>query len=109
MAGLPVRFKGGFVFNVLTTLGLASSSFGEWQGVPGGEHTEVLDEPRYRYMSLQFEDDRLVGANCVGFSEHIGALRGLIEGRRRLGIWKQRLMDDPSLVMPAYLWTASAA
>jgi len=34
MAGRPVRFKGGFVFNVLTTLGLASSSFGEWQGCP---------------------------------------------------------------------------
>jgi len=109
MAGLPVRFKGGFVFNVLTTLGLASSSFGEWQGVPGGESAEVLDETRYRYLNLQFEGDRLVGANCVGFSEHIGVLRGLIEGRRRLGIWKQRLMDDPSLVMPAYLWTASAA
>ena len=66
MAGRPVRFKGGFVFNVLTTLGLASSSFGEWQGVPGGESAEVLDEPRYRYLNLQFDGDRLVGANCVG-------------------------------------------
>jgi NAD(P)H-nitrite reductase large subunit len=106
MAGHPVRFKGGFVFNVLTTLGLASSSFGEWQGVPGGESAEVLDESRYRYLNLQFDGDRLVGANCVGFSEHIGALRGLIEGRLRLGIWKQRLMNDPAQIMPAYLWAA---
>jgi NAD(P)H-nitrite reductase large subunit len=108
MAGRPARFKGGFVFNVLTTLGLASSSFGEWQGVPGGESADVLDGSRYRYLNLQFDGDRLVGANCVGFSEHIGALRGLIEGRLRLGIWKRRLMDDPAQIMPAYLSAASA-
>jgi len=109
MAGRPVRFKGGFVFNVLTTLGLASSSFGEWQGVPGGESAEALDASRYRYLNLQFDGDRLVGANCVGFSEHIGALRGLIEGQRRLGIWKRRLMDDPAQIMPAYLSAAGVA
>jgi NAD(P)H-nitrite reductase large subunit len=108
MAGRPAPFKGGFVFNVLTTLGLTSSSFGEWPGVPGGESAEVLDESRYRYLSLQFDGDRLVGANCVGFSDHIGALRGLIEGRRRLGPWKRRLMEDPAQFMPAYLWAASA-
>jgi NAD(P)H-nitrite reductase large subunit len=108
MAGLPTRFKGGFVFNVLTTLGLASSSFGEWQGVPGGDSAEVLDERRYRYLNLQFDGDRLVGANCVGFSDHVGALRGLIEGRLRLGVWKQRLIDAPAQIMPAYLAAASA-
>jgi NAD(P)H-nitrite reductase large subunit len=108
MAGRPARFKGGFVFNVLTTLGLASSSFGEWQGVPGGESAEVLDERRYRYLNLQFDGDRLVGANCVGFSDHVGALRGLIEGRLRLGVWKRRLMEDPAQIMPAYLAAASA-
>ncbi len=103
MAGRPARFKGSFVFNVLTTLGLVSSSFGEWQGAPGGESTEVLDESRYRYLNLQFAGDRLAGANCVGFSEHIGALRGLIEGRVRLGAWKQRLLDDPARIMQAYV------
>ncbi len=106
MAGRPVRFKGSFAFNVLTTIGLAASSFGEWQGVPGGESAEVLDESRYRYMKLQFDGDTLVGANCVGFSEHVGALRGLIEGRRRLGAWKQRLLDDPSQIMSAFVSTA---
>ena len=103
MAGRPARFKGSFVFNVLTTLGLVSSSFGEWQGVPGGESTEVLDEARYRYVNLQFDGDRLVGANCVGFSDHVGVFRGLIEGRVRLGVWKQRLMADPTQIMQAYL------
>jgi NAD(P)H-nitrite reductase large subunit len=109
MTGHPARFKGGFVFNVLTTLGLSSSSFGEWQGVDGGESAEVLDESRYRYLNLQFDGDRLVGANCVGFSDHVGALRGLIEGRLRLGAWKRRLMADPSQIMPAYLAAAGAA
>jgi NAD(P)H-nitrite reductase large subunit len=109
MAGRPVRFRGSFVFNVLTTLGLASSSFGEWQGVPGGDSAEVLDAARYRYMNLQFDGERLVGANCVGFSEHVGALRGLIEGRLRLGRWKQRLTDDPAQVMPAYVAAARGA
>ncbi len=106
MAGRPARFKGSFVFNVLTTLGLASSSFGEWQGVSGGESAEVLDESRYRYLNLQFDGDRLVGANCVGFSEHVGALRGLIEGRLRLGAWKQRLLNEPAQIMKAYLSAA---
>ena len=106
MAGRPARFKGSFVFNVLTTLGLVSSSFGEWQGVSGGESAEVLDESRYRYLNLQFDDDRLIGANCVGFSEHVGALRGLIEGRLRLGAWKQRLLNEPAQIMKAYLSAA---
>ena len=35
MAGRPVRFKGSFVFNVLTTLGLASSSFRRVAGCAG--------------------------------------------------------------------------
>jgi hypothetical protein len=105
MAGRPARFKGSFVFNVLTTLGLVSSSFGEWQGVSGGDSAEVLDKSRYRYLNLQFDGERLIGANGVGFSEHIGALRGLIEGRLRLGVWKQRLLNDPAQIMQAYLST----
>ncbi len=109
MAGQPTRYKGSFVFNVLTTLGLAASSFGEWQGVSGGEFSEALDESRYRYLNLQFDDERLVGANCVGFSEHVGALRGLIEGQRRLGAWKQKLLEDPSRIMQAYVATAVPA
>ena len=103
MAGRPATFKGSLVFNVLTTLGLASSSFGEWEGQPGGDSAEVLDAARYRYLNLQFQGDHLIGANSVGFTEHVGALRGLIEGRVRLGRWKQRLQEDPTQIMRAYL------
>jgi NAD(P)H-nitrite reductase large subunit len=107
MAGRPAHFRGSFVFNVLTTLGLPSSSFGQWEGVAGGDSSEVIDADRHRYLNLQFEADRLVGANCVGFFEHVGALRGLIEGRLRLGAWKNRLQDDPSRIMQAYLAASS--
>ncbi len=103
MAGRAAASPGSFAFNVLTTLGLVSSSFGEWQGLPGGESVELVDEARYRYLSLQFHEDRLVGANSVGWTQHAGALRGLIEGRARLGPWKARLLEDPTRIVQAYL------
>ena len=101
--------RGSFAFNVLDTLGLVSSSFGSWQGMPGGESAELVDEQRYRYLRLEFKDDSLVGANAVGFTDHFGVLRGLIEGKVRLGEWKQRLMLDPTQIMPAYLACAQKA
>lgn len=109
MAGRQASSRGSFSFNILDTLGLLSSSFGAWQGVPGGDCAEVLNEARYRYLKLQFHGDRLVGANAVGHSDHLGALRGLIEGKVRLGPWKERLKRDPGHIMEAYLACAQKA
>ena len=109
MAGIRTSSVGSLAFNVLDTLGLVSSSFGAWHGVEGGEATEFVDPEHWRYMRLEFAGDRLVGANVVGFTDHLGALRGLIEGRARLGKWKARLMENPTLIMPAYLSTVQAA
>jgi len=103
MAGRQAASRGSFAFNVLDTLGLISYSFGTWQGVPGGGHAEVADAERYRYLRLEFEDDRIVGANTVGLTEHAGVLRGLIEGQVRLGAWKQRLQHNPTQLSEAYL------
>jgi NAD(P)H-nitrite reductase large subunit len=103
MAGRPASSRGTFPFNILDTLGLLSSSFGAWQGVPGGDAVEVLDEARFRYLRLEFVGDHLVGANAVGLSQAIGALRGLIEGRVPLGPWKARLRENPARIMEAYL------
>lgn len=94
---------GCVVMNVLDTLGLISSSFGAWQGVDGGDSAELNDPGRYRYLSLQFEDDVLVGANSLGLTQHVGVLRGLIQSRVRLGVWKERLRQDPTRIMEAYL------
>lgn len=109
MAGRPVASRGSLALNVLDTLGLISSSFGKWWGDPAGETAELVDAGAYRYLSLQFEGEVLVGATAIGLTEHIGVLRGLIEGRVKLGAWKDRLLRQPLLVMDAYLACAQAA
>ncbi len=109
MAGRPAALPGTFIFNVLDTLGLISASFGQWQGVPGGEAAQLLDEAEYRYLRLAFDGDRLVGANSIGHTEHIGVLRGLIQGRVRLGEWKTRLLANPLRLSEAYLARGIAA
>jgi NAD(P)H-nitrite reductase large subunit len=108
MVGKGARMQGVFQLNVLDTLGLVSTSFGLWQGVPGGEHVERHDEQRFRYLRLEFQDDRLVGANTVGITEHVGVLRGLIQSRVRLGPWRARLLEDPTLLPQAYLACAQS-
>jgi len=108
MAGSDTRFIGSLAMNVLDTLGLISCSFGQWQGEAGGQSVELVDEPNYRYLSLQFGADRLIGATAIGLTEHVGVMRGLIEGRVQLGDWKDTLMNDPTQLMHAYLATAQA-
>ncbi|HET9580621.1 MAG TPA: FAD-dependent oxidoreductase, partial [Usitatibacter sp.] len=110
MAGRDVPSPGSFAMNVLDTLGLIASSFGQWQGVPNGESVEHVDESRYRYVGLQFDDaDRLVGATTLGLTQHVGVLRGLIQSGRPLKSWKQVLRNDPLDLMKAYLATVQAA
>ncbi len=109
MAGKHAAAQGSLAINVLDTLGLISSSFGQWQGVAGGDGVELVDEPGFRYLSLQFKDDMLIGATSIGWTEHVGALRGLIQGRVRLGGWKARLLQDPTQFMAAYLGSAQKA
>jgi NAD(P)H-nitrite reductase large subunit len=94
---------GSLNMNVLDTLGLISASFGQWMGVEGGEHVVLIDEDRYRYLNLQFDGDYLTGASSLGHTQHIGVLRGLIRSRVPLGVWKARLMNDPTRLMEAYL------
>ena len=102
------ELKGVTQINVLDTLGLISTSFGDWQGRPGGEHVELTDVPAGRHLSLQFKDDVLVGCNSVGWTAHVGVMRGLVEGQVRLGDWKNVLLKDPTQLMAAYLASAQA-
>lgn len=101
MAGRSVAYRGSLGMNVLDTLGLISSSFGQWQGVEGGDAAVHLDEAHFRYMDLRFDGDKLVGVNSVGHTENLGALRGLIQNRVPLGPWKARLMANPYRFMEA--------
>jgi NAD(P)H-nitrite reductase large subunit len=102
------NLKGVTQINVLDTLGLISTSFGDWQGRPGGEHVELTDAKAGRHLSLQFQGDVLVGCNSVGWTEHVGVMRGLVEGQVHLGEWKDKLKQDPTKLMEAYLASAQA-
>ena len=115
MVGQRVELRGVTQINVLDTLGLISSSFGNWQGGPGSERGELVeltdrqaDGGKGRHLSLQFKDDVLVGCNSVGWTDHVGVMRGLVEGAVRLGPWKDILKQDPTKLMEAYLASAQA-
>ncbi len=107
MAGQSVEHHGSVNMNVLDTLGLISHSFGLWMGVEGGDSVEIYNPDAYKYMNLRFgideEEDVLVGASTLGMTQHIGVVRGLIESKIHLKEWKERLMQDPTRIMEAYL------
>lgn len=103
MAGGDAAYGGSLVMNVLDTLGLVSCSFGRWQGTDGGDEAERVDEAASRYVNLQFDGDRLVGAITLGRTDWVGMLRGLIQTRVPLGPWKAKLMADPQRIAEAYL------
>ena len=109
MAGREGAAHHGSVnMNVLDTLGLISSSFGLWMGADGGDSAELLNRDRFRYINLQFQDDVLVGATSLGLTQHVGVLRGLIETKTKLGVWKERLREDPTRIMEAYMGSTQA-
>jgi NADPH-dependent 2,4-dienoyl-CoA reductase/sulfur reductase-like enzyme len=103
MAGQSARMKGVLAINVLDSMGMISSSFGEWQGVAGGDGVEKADEANGRYISLQFDGELLVGATSIGLTEHVGSLRGLIQGKIKLGAWKQKLLETPTRFAEAFI------
>ncbi|WP_374638841.1 NAD(P)/FAD-dependent oxidoreductase [Hydrogenophaga sp.] len=106
MVGQKAELKGVTQINVLDTLGLISSSFGNWEGLPGGQHVELTDKANHRHLSLQFHGDQMVGCNSVGWTDHVGVMRGLVEGQVHLGEWKDKLLADPTKLMDAYLSAA---
>jgi NAD(P)H-nitrite reductase large subunit len=103
MAGQATLLRGVTQINVLDTLGLISTSFGNWHGVEGGQQAQLTDQAAGRHLSLQFKDDVMVGCNSVGWTEHVGVMRGLVEGQVRLGEWKDTLLKDPTKLAEAYL------
>ncbi len=110
MVGQRTDLRGVTQINVLDTLGLISTSFGNWEGVPGGDKVELTDRSAAggmgRHLSLQFSGDVMVGCNSVGWTDHVGVMRGLVEGAVKLGPWKEVLKQDPTKLMEAYLGSA---
>ena len=109
MAGKYTPHRGSLNMNVLDTLGLISSSFGLWQGAPGGDEAKMIDEDKYKYLKLEFLGDKMVGAQCVGLTDHVGMLRGLIQTGFKLGVWKERLLASPERLREAYIAVSQGA
>lgn len=103
MADQTAASQGTLAINVLETMGLISSSFGQWWGKEGGDGVEHCDPAAFRYLSLQFDGEVLIGATSIGLTQHVGALRGLIQNRTRLGHWKETLLQFPTRFVEAYV------
>jgi NAD(P)H-nitrite reductase large subunit len=102
MCGKHAFQRGARQIDVIDTMGLISSSFGQWQGARGGQWVELADDANFRYLRLEFNRDVLIGCTTVGVTEFASILRGLIQHRVRLGEWKDRLLQDPMLLKEAY-------
>lgn len=96
------KYRGSLSMNVLDTAGLITASFGQWEGV-GGDGVETVDKDNFRYMRLEFDGDRLVGALSLGRTDQVGCIRGLIQARTPMGKWKARLLEDPNRIAEAYV------
>ena len=105
VTGNTLSWRGSVNMNVLDMLGLVSCSFGLWDGVEGGSSAELYQPEQNQYIKLQFDEDRLVGASSVGYTDHVGVFQGLIQGRVALGDWKEKLIKNPDRIMQA--WIAS--
>ena len=102
MTGKHAFQRGVRQIDVVDTLGLISSSFGNWQGVRGGQWVELADDHSFRYLRLEFCKDVLIGCTVVGHTEHAAILRSLIRHQVHLGEWKDRLLQDPTRLKEAY-------
>lgn len=109
MAGKKLPYRGSLGMNVLDTVGLISYTFGLWKGRESGETVESVDEDRFLYTRLCFEGDALIGAITIGNTQHVGAIRGLIQTRRHLGAWKDKLINNPQQIMEAFVDVSKAA
>lgn len=108
MMGLGTETQGSLAMNVLDTLGLIAASFGQWWGSDTGQSVELVRKESFNYLRLEFEGDVLIGATSLGLTDHVGVLRGLIQGKIRLGEWKDILLEDPTRLMEAYLACAQS-
>ena len=106
MAGHATPHDGSLNMNVLDTMGLISSSFGLWQGAKEGQTAKLVDEDNFKYLKLEFLGDKLVGAQCVGMTDHVGMLRGLIQTGFRMGEWREKLLESPERLREAYVAVA---
>ena len=103
MAGIEAEYHCALPMNVLETLGLITTSFGRHDGLEEGARATLLDEDKWRYIRLEFNDGKLIGAQTVGHVNMAGCLRGLIQGKMPLGPWEDVLKTQPHRIAEAYV------
>jgi NAD(P)H-nitrite reductase large subunit len=103
MLGKRASHRGSLAMNVLDAADLITCSYGLWQGKEGGTTARFIDDENYRYLRLEFFDNRLVGVNCVGMTEFTGCARGLIQSGTPLGEWEAVLQREPVRLKEAYV------
>ncbi len=94
--------------NVLDVAGLHCSSFGLWQD--DGREAIVLQNPnRPIYRKLVWEGDQIVGAIFLGPAEDtamlndLGMVKGLIQTKVSLRVWKGHLNNYPLDIRRPYV------
>jgi hypothetical protein len=93
---------------------LQIASFGDW-AEDGSAVRTVINDRRPLYRKLVFVNDRITGAIFLGRPDDVamlndmGMVKGLIQTRTPLGIWKQHLEQQPLDVRRAYIGTGVAA
>ncbi len=98
MAGRRIAYPGSLAMNVVDVAGLHCMSFGRWDGE---DSIALCDPARPVYRKLVWEDDRLVGGILIGPAEETtmlpdgGMLKGLVQSRLALGMWKDYLHKRP--------------
>ena len=108
MAGGNAEYHCALPMNILDTAGLITTSFGRHEGIGGA--SAVLHNPQeWRYIRLEFDEDRLVGAQTAGHVNMVGCIRGLIQSRIPLRGWKEKLLKHPERVAEAYVDLAREA
>ena len=103
MAGQDVPYRGSLSMNVLDTVGLISQTFGLWQGVEGGETPRPSTRTASSIPACASTATSWSARSASAKGAPSVRIRGLIQTRRKLGAWKDKLLDHPELVTDAFV------
>ena len=114
MAGVEVPYPGSLSMNVLDVCGLQCASYGRFND-PDAEAVTISHPECSVYRKLLWQGDQLVGAlltgrpSDAGMLTDMGMIRGILQTRVPMGVWKQYLMENPFDVRRAFVALKVAA
>ena len=113
MAGHDVQYPGSLSMNILDVCGLQCASFGNWS-TAGGEAMTISNPDGYIYRNLLWTKDEISGAVFVGRASDMGMLtdvgmvKGIMQTRTPMGVWKSFLAENPFDIRRPYVATKVA-